>query len=193
MISSDSRWDRAYAQVFNANAPNRNLGITLPGFTASEDLGRRLFMTGRNNGGAGCSACHVPPSFALAANSRSNGLDAGETVLFKAPSLKNIGRSQFFMHDGRFTTLAQVIDHYDNGIQNGPALDNRLRQGNQPQRLNLSQADKAGAGRLPQHADRHHAQQRPALQRTRSGSQATNSAGTQKARRSRRAAGLLMP
>ena len=100
-------------------------------------------MTGRNAGGAGCSACHVPPTYALAANSRSNGLDAGETTLFKAPSLKNIGRSSFFMHDGRFTTLAQVIDHYDNGIQPGPALDNRLTQGNgQPQRLNLSQTDK---------------------------------------------------
>ena len=46
------------------------------------------------------------------------------------------------MHDGRFTSLAQVIDHYDSGIQNGPALDNRLRQGNGPQRLNLSAADK---------------------------------------------------
>ena len=142
MISSDSRWDRAYAQVFSANAPNRNLDLTFPGFTASENLGKRLFLNGRNNGGAGCAACHRPPTFALTANSRSNGLDAGETTVFKSPSLKNVGLSQFFMHDGRFTSLAQVIDHYDSGIQNGPALDNRLRQGNGPQRLNLSAADK---------------------------------------------------
>lgn len=48
------------------------------------------------------------------------------------------------MHDGRFTTLAQVVAHYTDGIQNGPALDQRLRgPGGQPQRLNLNAADRA--------------------------------------------------
>lgn len=141
MISSDSRWDRAYAQVFNPNGPNRNLNAPLPGFSASENRGRQLFMTNPGQGGAGCARCHRPPTFALDGNSRSNGLDAGETTVFKSPSLKSIGRSSFFMHDGRFSTLRQVVIHYDRGIQNGPALDNRLRQGNQPLRLNLSDAD----------------------------------------------------
>lgn len=144
MISSSSRWDTAYAQVFSATAPNRNLNAALPGFTAEENRGRQLFMTGPGAGGAGCSACHVPPTFALAANSRSNGLDAGETILFKSPSLKNVGLSRAFMHDGRFSTLAQVVEHYNSGVQAGPALDNRLRgPGGTPQRLNLSDADKA--------------------------------------------------
>jgi cytochrome c peroxidase len=47
------------------------------------------------------------------------------------------------MHDGRFATLAEVVDFYDHGIQEGPALDNRLRQGRSPRRLNLSPADRA--------------------------------------------------
>jgi len=48
------------------------------------------------------------------------------------------------MHDGRFTTLAQVVEHYVSGIQNGPALDQRLRgPDGQPQRLQLSADDKA--------------------------------------------------
>lgn len=143
MIASDSRWDRAYATVFDRNAPNRNLNVDLPGFTAQENRGRTLFMTAPNTGGAGCSACHQPPTFALDRNSRSNGLDAGETTVFKAPSLKNIALSAFFMHDGRFTSLAQVIAHYNNGVENGPALDNRLTQGPNPQRLNLTPADQA--------------------------------------------------
>ncbi len=146
MISSGSRWDTAYAQVFNANGPNRNLNVNLPGLTAEENRGRQLFMTGNNAGGAGCSACHVPPTFALAANSRSNGLDAGETVVFKSPSLKSVGLSRAFMHDGRFSSLAQVVEHYNSGVQAGPALDNRLRAGGAPgsgpERLNLVQADK---------------------------------------------------
>ena len=144
MISSASRWDTAYAQVFAADAPNRGLDAPLPGFSASEERGHQLFMGARANGGAGCAACHVPPTFALAANSQSNGLDAGETRIFKSPSIKNVGLSKFYMHDGRFSTLAEVIQFYDNGIQPGAALDNRLVGPNgQPRRLNLSPADKA--------------------------------------------------
>ncbi len=142
MVSTDSRWDQAYSQVFGPGAPNRALNLALPGFTVSENRGRELFMTGQNNGGAGCLACHVPPTFALNANSRSNGLDAGEGTVFKSPSLKNVGRSTFFMHDGRFTSLRQVVDHYSDGVQIGPALDNRLRQGNAPQQLALSETDR---------------------------------------------------
>ena len=142
MISSDSRWDQAYAQVFGPGAPNRALNEALPGFSASENRGRELFMTNPNNGGAGCARCHLPPTFALDEGSESNGLDAGETIEFKSPSLKSVATSQFFMHDGRFTTLRQVVDHYNSGIQNGPALDNRLRDGNQPERLGLSVDDR---------------------------------------------------
>lgn len=142
MISSDSRWDRAYAQIFAAGAPNRALDQALPGFSASENRGRELFINNRGNGGAGCAACHVPPTFALNGNSDSNGLDAGETTIFKSPSLKNVGRSTFFMHDGRFTSLRQVVDHYADDVQAGPALDNRLQQNGVPRRLNLSDADR---------------------------------------------------
>jgi cytochrome c peroxidase len=144
MISSASRWDTAYAQVFSATAQNRNLNAPLPGFSASEELGHQLFMTGPGQGGAGCAACHQPPTFALAANSLSNGLDANETTIFKSPSLKNVGLSRAFMHDGRFSTLEQVIEHYNSGIQNGPALDNRLKTpGGAPLRLNLTANEKA--------------------------------------------------
>jgi cytochrome c peroxidase len=142
MVSTSSKWDAGYAQVFNPAAPNRALNADLPTLTAQENLGRQLFMGGL--GGLNSAACHVPPTFALAANSRSNGLDAGETTLFKSPSLKNVGLSTQFMHDGRFASLEAVVEHYNSGVQNGPALDNRLRgPGGQPQRLNLSDADKA--------------------------------------------------
>jgi cytochrome c peroxidase len=100
-------------------------------------------MTRVGQGGAGCSSCHLPPTFALAADAHSNGLDAGETRLFKAPSLRNVGLTGPYMHDGRFATLAEVVDFYDHGVQEGPALDNRLRQGRGPQRLNLGAADRA--------------------------------------------------
>jgi cytochrome c peroxidase len=143
MISYNSKWDTAFAQVFAPNANNRGLGTPLPGFTAQEDRGRQLFVTGPQNGGAGCAACHQPPTFALAANSRSNGLDAGESIEFKAPSLKNVGLSKAFMHDGRFSSLEEVVEHYNSGVKLGPALDNRLSPNGVPLRLNLSVDDKA--------------------------------------------------
>ncbi len=138
MISANSKWDRAYAVVYanngRVNSPD-NFGRSLAGnnipevdrFTAAEDRGRALFIQGPNNGGKGCAGCHQPPTFSLDRNARSNGLDLNETVIFKSPSLKNVALDGHFMHDGRFSTLEQVLAHYASGIKDGPALDNRLR------------------------------------------------------------------
>ncbi|MEJ6007840.1 cytochrome c peroxidase [Paucibacter sp. AS339] len=144
MISSNSRWDTAYAAVYDAALPDKGISLPLASFTAQEERGRALFMLPPPQGGLGCAGCHQPPSFALSPGSLSNGLDAGETVIFKSPSLKSVGRSGAFMHDGRFSSLAQVVEHYNSGVQLGPALDNRLIAGNgQPRRHNLSDSDKA--------------------------------------------------
>lgn len=143
MVSHSSRWDTGYARVFSPTAPNRALDVDLPDFTPEENRGRHLFMTDAGNGGAGCAACHLPPTFALAADARSNGLDAGETRLFKAPSLRSVGLTGPYMHDGRFATLAEVVDFYASGVNDGPALDPRLRQGHEPRRLDLDAADRA--------------------------------------------------
>lgn len=143
MVSTSSRWDEGYARVFSPNAPDRALGADLHNFTHEENRGRALFMTAVADGGAGCAACHLPPTFALAPDSRSNGLDAGETRLFKAPSLRNVGLTGPYMHDGRFDTLAQVVDFYDRGVRAGPALDPRLRRGRAPLHLGLGAEDRA--------------------------------------------------
>jgi cytochrome c peroxidase len=48
------------------------------------------------------------------------------------------------MHDGRFSTLEEVVEHYNSGVQISATLDNRLRaQGqNQARRLNLTETEK---------------------------------------------------
>jgi cytochrome c peroxidase len=142
IVSVRSRWDDAYAQVFDPSLPDKGLDLPLPSFTDEENRGRHLFMASRANGGQACAACHQPPSFALG-GSGSNGLDAGETRRLKSPSLKNVGRSSAFMHDGRFTSLEQVVEHYSSGVQDGPALDNRLKDAaGAPLRPNLPPEDK---------------------------------------------------
>jgi cytochrome c peroxidase len=143
IIAVNSRWDVAFATIPQGPG-GPNFLAPLPGFTAEETRGQEIFFRPPNAGGAGCQGCHAAPSFSLAANSQSNGLDAGQTIVFRSPSLKDVGRSARFMHDGRFSSLEQVVEFYNSGVQSGVALDNRLRgPGGGPQRLNLSAADKA--------------------------------------------------
>lgn len=142
MVSTNSRWDDGAAQVFDATLADKGFGKPFPNFTDQENRGKQLFMAGRADGGQNCAACHAAPTFALT-SSGNNGLDAGETRRLKSPSLKNVAKSGAFMHDGRFSTLEQVVEHYSAGVQGGPGLDGRLKgPDGQPLRPNLPQADK---------------------------------------------------
>ncbi|WP_334057401.1 cytochrome-c peroxidase [Polaribacter sp. P097] len=136
MVSYQSKYDEGLAQTNNQNA-------NFPNFTASENLGKNLFFSNRTR----CSDCHDTNAF-VGDRARNNGLDAvltdegrndGE---FKVPSLRNIELTAPFMHDGRFSTLEEVIEHYNSGVQNSADLDGRLRQGNGVRRLNLTDAEK---------------------------------------------------
>jgi cytochrome c peroxidase len=50
-------------------------------------------------------------------------VDAGS---FRIPSLRNVALTAPYMHDGRFATLEEVLDHYSGGVKDGPARDPRL-------------------------------------------------------------------
>jgi len=144
MVSYQSKFDEGLAQTNDPRRPFSN-------FTNSENRGKELFFSPQTN----CAQCHTTAAF-IGDNARNNGLDAVLTDLgvggvnnrnndygkFKVPSLRNIEVTAPFMHDGRFTTLEQVIEHYNSGVQNSQYLDNRLRQGNRARRLNLSASDK---------------------------------------------------
>jgi cytochrome c peroxidase len=82
---------------------------------------------------------------------RNNGLDlntnndngAGRGA-FKTHTLRNIELTAPYMHDGRFKTLEQVVEHYNSGVKAHPNLDNALRQPNgSPIQLNLTNTQKA--------------------------------------------------
>lgn len=62
---------------------------------------------------------------------------------FKIPNLRNVAITGPYMHDGRFTTLEQVLDHYSTGIQSHPNLDSRLKdQNGHAMVLNISPQEK---------------------------------------------------
>jgi len=43
--------------------------------------------------------------------------------VFRIPSLRNVAMTAPYMHDGRFATLEDVVNHYNSGIQRSPNLD----------------------------------------------------------------------
>jgi cytochrome c peroxidase len=143
MVSAGSAWDTAYALDDDPALADRGLSLPARGFTAQQERGRVLFVMAPQQGGLGCAGCHVPPTFALNANSRSNGLDAGETVVFKSPSLENVALGTAFLHDGRFSSLAQVVEHYDSGVS--PGRLGRPRAVRSAQRQLAHGADQLGA------------------------------------------------
>jgi len=65
--------------------------------------------------------------------------------VFKIPSLRNVAMTAPYMHDGRFATLEDVINHYDSGIQRSPNLDNLFKSWDTGEtiRLNLSEIEKS--------------------------------------------------
>ncbi len=112
--------------------------------TAQEQLGRNLF-----HGEGRCSFCHSTNG-QIASEAHNTGLDmlsqddGAGGGRFKSPSLRNVAARDFYMHDGRFSTLEEVVAFYNSGIQDNPDLDFRLRDntsGNQPIRLHFSIAE----------------------------------------------------
>lgn len=61
---------------------------------------------------------------------------------FKTPSLRNIALTAPYMHDGRFATLEQVIEHYNSGVKTTATLDPILSKPNHLYGLQLTLQEK---------------------------------------------------
>lgn len=104
--------------------------------TSEEENGLAIFLD-ENRGD--CFHCHGNPQSPLWTDNifHNNGLDAvitdkglgdvsgdpADDGKFKSPSLRNLAYSAPYMHDGRFATLEEVIDHYSEGLQDSPTID----------------------------------------------------------------------
>ncbi|MBC7923207.1 MAG: cytochrome-c peroxidase [Ferruginibacter sp.] len=120
LISANSRYDQYLAGQYQP--------------TESEKRGHDLFMTHpvpeQNLRGANCGDCHGGYKTFMEFY-HNNGLetepkDLGrETITqrqndrgrFRVPTLRNVALTAPYMHDGRFKTLAEVLDHYNEHIQ----------------------------------------------------------------------------
>ena len=148
IVSHDSKYDKFIAGEAE--------------LTDSEERGRFLFETEYNPffpemSGADCAHCHGGANFE---NDQymNNGLDTdaemkdmgredvtgslADRAKFKVPTLRNIEVTPPYMHDGRFRTLEEVVEHYDLHIQQSSTLDAALIQVEANGGLGLSDQDK---------------------------------------------------
>lgn len=103
-------------------------------FTSDEQAGYQLFLTH-------CNSCHTEPLFTdysfrniglpVDPNLNDYGLmritgKKSDSLKFKVPTLRNVMLSNNYMHDGRFNTVGQCLQHYNINIQAGPTLDSLL-------------------------------------------------------------------
>jgi cytochrome c peroxidase len=117
MVSANSKYDKYI---------RHEAGGT---FNETEQAGYVLFKQK-------CEACHTEPLF-TDLSYRNNGLeetsiDIGRDSLthqpadrgkFRVPSLRNIEITGPYMHDGRFYSLKDVLQHYNSGIKKHANLD----------------------------------------------------------------------
>lgn len=127
LVSANSRYDKHLLEE--------------EALTPEEVEGMNLFMTHPEPSiglrGGNCGDCHGGTLITMR-TFHNNGLDEvftdngmGDVTgnsrhngLFKAPSLRNIALTAPYMHDGRFQTLEEVLDHYNDHLKySSPNLD----------------------------------------------------------------------
>lgn len=138
MISGRSKFDVMYKIENNLPLSAWDQSVQI---TNEEWAGYDLF---KSLNGADCFHCHNGPLMRVAKFS-NNGLDesfsdlgrgavtnnANDNGKFKVPTLRNIALTAPYMHDGRFKTLDEVIEHYSSGVHMSPTIDPLIEFANQ--------------------------------------------------------------
>jgi cytochrome c peroxidase len=95
----------------------------------SQKRGMQVFFSERG----GCVQCHGGINFAGPwvdrgqPEARAIFVDTGTGQTVRVPTLRNLGATAPYMHDGRFASLDAVLDHYER-LAADPAADSRLRR-----------------------------------------------------------------
>ncbi len=128
--------------LISANSPFDKFlgGLPNGGWTETEWErvlnGRDIFLAEEKGD---CFHCHGSPANPLWTDNffHNNGLDEtfddpglggvtknpADNGKFKTPTLRNLLFTAPYMHDGRFNTLEEVVEHYSTGLKNSPTID----------------------------------------------------------------------
>ena len=127
LVSADSKYDKYTRQETGGE------------LSTDERTGLAIFQQK-------CTSCHATDLF-TDRSYRNNGLPTGpindqgrytitlneaDRLKFKVPSLRNVDKTAPYMHDGRFTSLEDVVEHYRTGVTDNPTLDPLLKTNGRP-------------------------------------------------------------
>lgn len=130
ILSGDSPYDQFVSGDRAALSDEQQMGLQI--------------LRGKGN----CTSCHVGPTF-TDEGSHNTGIawrdgqfsDAGAGKgAFKTPTLREVGRTAPYMHDGSLATIEAVVDFYSDGGRTNPHLDREIRP------LGLSNDEKRALG-----------------------------------------------
>ncbi len=123
--------------------------------TAEEQNGFNVFM---DESKGDCFHCHGSDNNPIWSDNKfhNNGLDntfadlglgivtgdPSDNGKFKSPSIRNLNFTAPYMHDGRFATLEEVINHYSEGLKKSSTIDPLMKKVNEGG-VQLSTKDKA--------------------------------------------------
>ncbi len=155
MITGNTKADQA-----NVLSSGWNSNSNSPILTPDEQQGSSLFQS------KGCVNCHSGENLrgtndigfeniGLDYDYPDKGIgaltgDPSQSGVFKIPSLRNIALTAPYMHDGRYASLEQVVEHYNSGVIYSPTLSQKLMKRdpitnqilNESKTLNLTDNDK---------------------------------------------------
>ena len=145
LISKDSKFDKFKMGEVDLSLEEK-MGLDLmrhPGEYYNPDLQTNVFLRGGN-----CEDCHGGPvAFNVPTRlpnqrARNNGLEfdsdredeglfevtgnVNDKGKFKIPTLRNIALTAPYMHDGRFNTLEEVLDNYNEHVKISNSLDDEM-------------------------------------------------------------------
>ena len=122
--------------IISANSKFDKYLLGLTTLTIQEEEGFNIFMDEERGD---CFHCHGNENNPLWTDNKfhNNGLDNNFSDLglgavtgnpndngkFKTPSLRNLEFTAPYMHDGRFSTIDEVINHYSEGLQDSQTVD----------------------------------------------------------------------
>jgi len=141
--------------LISANSKFDRFLLGQEALTAEESSGFDVFIS-ENKGD--CFHCHGDPSNPLWTDNdfHNNGLDnvfddnglgditgkPSDNGKFRTPSLRNLSFTAPYMHDGRFATIDEVIDHYSEGLVTSSTIDPLMKAVNRGG-VQLSPKDKS--------------------------------------------------
>lgn len=124
--------------LVSANSTYDQVKAGKASFTPEQARGYALFQEKQ------CSSCHTEPLF-TDMSYRNTGLtpdpniqdfgrvhithNPADSFKFRVPSLRNVEVTFPYGHDGRFSSLNKMLDHYVNGVQFSSTVDPLIRNG----------------------------------------------------------------